>query len=71
MNLDWRCGLLALCLSLTAPTSTAQTDPSAPADRKESKAEPERSDPPAPADRDFKPSEEVSPDQEVDFPADL
>lgn len=66
-----RCLLLA-SIALAATAASAQTGGNAPAPPpSEKKAETPHSDAPDPADRDFKPTEEVSPDQEVDFPADL
>lgn len=64
--------LVAAALFVCAPLAAQQADtaPPKPApDKSEKKAEaPAR---PAASDRVFVPSEEVSPDQEVDFPADI
>lgn len=65
--------LLLLASIVSAATAAfAQTGSDAPVPPPpDKKAETPRGDAPGPADRDFNPTEEISPDQEVDFPADL
>lgn len=65
--------LLLLCAAAPGQTDSASPDPAPPTDS--GKTTGTREPTPAPndakSDREFKPTEEVSPDQEVDFPADL
>ena len=64
--------MVTLALAVLAPPGLAQQAAEPERERPEAPAEPARPAPaPAPANRDFKPSESVSPDQEVDFPADI
>lgn len=64
--------LLLACMAFAAGVAFAQSDGTAPTPPSpDKKAETPRGDAPGPADRDFNPTEEISPDQEVDFPADL
>lgn len=64
--------LAAMSLAMLAPLAMAQQQPEPPPERPAESVPPSRSgQAPVPADREFKPSESVSPDQEVDFPADI
>ena len=72
MRTAGRFGLIAILMLLGAGVVYAQ-DPSPETPTAESgKPEPKKSEPPADTDtRSFRPSEEVSADAEVDFPADI
>ena len=71
--------LMALSLSLVALPVSAQSEPTVEKSAEKAdapapaEAAPQKNarDPSPAADRGFTPSEEVSPDQEVDFPADI
>ena len=63
--------LLLAAIALAAMAASAQTGGNTPAPPPDQKAETPSRETPESADRDFQPTEEISPDQEVDFPADL
>lgn len=66
-----RIALIALFMGSAAHAQDAPAPQPVPKTEPQTEAPAEPAPDPAPAERNFKPSQDVSPDQEVDFPADI